>query len=160
MSSSLKRPKNCIEVFRATACPLSSFSSPWSMWLLKRMSVQSFPSPRQNTRGVKWLIMDQDLTGPTTASSSGKEWGHAELLTILPWEDSYWRSQVNQLGNRPKPGTLGMRLQRLGRWKDKIYGFSSLVCLLSKTAFRAHPEMKAVLVFSPTPTPWNEGAVA
>lgn len=56
------------------------------MWLLKRMSVQSFPSPRQNTRGVKWLITDQDLTGPTTASSSGKEWGHAELLTILPWK--------------------------------------------------------------------------
>lgn len=34
-----------------------------------------------------------------------------------------------------------------------MYGFSSLVCLLSNTAFTAYPEMKAVLVVSPSPIP-------
>lgn len=65
-----------------------------------------------------------------------------------------------KLGNRMKPGTLGNRLKRLRLWKDKIYGFSLLFCLLSKTAITSCTELRAVVVVSHTPTTWNEGDVA
>lgn len=96
-----------------------------------------------------------NLTGPTTASSSGKEWGHAGLLTNCMGR-FLLKESSESTGNRTKPGTLQKRSQRT---QDKMDGFSSLVCLVRNTALTAYPEMKAVLVISPTPTTWNSNTV-
>lgn len=89
------------------------------------MSVQSFPSPRQNTgRGVKWLIVDQTSQAPPLLHPQAKN-EDMQDSSQTAWEDSYWRSQVNQLGTEQnlapcKRDRKGLRT----KWMDLVHLFA------------------------------------
>lgn len=141
----LLKKKNSIEVLRVTVCQLSSFPSLKEHAGSLKGSVWTSHSLRQNMRGDKWLIRDQDLIGPTNAASLSREGAHAELLSsprgryVLKEPRANWETDWEG-------------------WDSERTKYLSLdYCYVSSAKQQSScPGLKTVLVANHTRTAWNE----
>lgn len=104
------------------------------------MSAWSFHSLRQNMKGVKWVIMDQDLTGPTDAVSPDRV-----STCRTPRNTPMGRYILKESRGNWETDWTSLHSERM-QYMVWVYSFA--------LAITNCPEQKAVLVVSHTPTSW------